>query len=153
MEPRLESRPAMIVIGMHYRGKNENEEIPALWQAFWPRHAEIQGRKSDIISYGLSYNFDTEKSEFDYIAGFEVGADSPVPEGMQRVEVPAQQYAVFECSLPALMETIQYAYDEWVPKSSYQRSPDGFELEVYDERFMPDEGKLEMSLWAPIEPA
>ena len=150
MDPRIIKRPDLKVVGMKYRGNNENEEIPQLWDAFWPRHEEIAHRVPDMVAYGVIDNFDEEKQEFDYVAGVEVDSLADVPAGMTGIEVPAQTYAVFDCTLPTLMDTIQHAYEGWLPGSGYARAP-GPELELYDERFDVAQEKLEMSIYIPIE--
>ena len=36
MEPKLVHLPAFTVVGMKYRGKNEQNEIPQMWGRFIP---------------------------------------------------------------------------------------------------------------------
>jgi predicted transcriptional regulator YdeE len=36
-EPKIVSKPAFTIVGLKYRGKNEGNEIPALWQTFMAR--------------------------------------------------------------------------------------------------------------------
>ena len=149
MEPRFEQRQAFTVVGMKYRGKNENEEIPQLWEEFWPRHGDIKHRATPNESYGVEDNFDMQSGEFDYIAGLDVTEASDIPEGMTVIEVPAQTYAVFDCTLPTIIETVHYVYDEWLPNSDYRRGK-GPEFELYDKRFDPEGGKLTMSYYVPV---
>lgn len=149
MEPKIIDRPAFKVVGMKYRGNNENEEIPQLWDEFWPRLQEIGHRSPEYVAYGIIDNFDEEMQVFDYVAGVEVDSLADVPEGMTGVEVPAQTYAAFECTLPTLMDTIRHVYEGWLPGSGYTRAP-GPEFELYDERFDIAQGKLGMSIYIPI---
>ena len=149
MEPQIIHRPAFIVVGMKYRGKNENDEIPQLWREFWPRTKEILHRVPANVAYGVIDKFDEEKGEFDYVAGLEVESPSEIPEGMTGVELPDQTYAVFDCTLPTLMETIGYVYQEWLPGSGYIRT-EGPEFELYDERFDMAQGKLDMAIYIPV---
>ena len=101
------------------------------------------------MAYGVIDNFDEERGEFDYVAGLEVDSLSEIPKGMTGVELPDQTYAVFECTLPTLMETIGYVYQEWLPQSDYVRS-EGPEFELYDERFDIAQGKLDMAIYIPV---
>ncbi len=149
MEPKIISRKPFLVAGMKYRGGNENEEIPQLWRDFWPRHTEIQNRVAPGLSYGVITNFDEEAGEFDYIAGVQVQSGSELPTGMVAIELPGQTYAVFECTLPALMPTMSQIYERWLPASEYRRAP-GPEFELYDERFDPDHDRFEMSVCIPV---
>jgi AraC family transcriptional regulator len=150
MEPEIINRPAFKIVGMKYRGNNESEEIPQLWDAFWPRHQEIAHRVPESVTYGVVDNYDEEKQEFDYVAGFEVDSLTDVPAGMTGIEVPAQTYAVFDCTLPTLMDTIHHVYEGWLPSSGYVRAP-GPEFELYDERFDTAQGKLDMSICIPVQ--
>jgi AraC family transcriptional regulator len=149
MDAKIINRNDFWVVGLHYRGTNENEELPALWRQFWPRHKEIEDRIEPTFTYGVIDNFNPVSNAMDYLAGIEVPEDSKVPEGMVILHIPAQTYAVFQCTLPTLMETIGKIHDNWFPNSEYERA-EGPEFELYDERFDADQGKLEMSVWIPV---
>lgn len=149
-EPRIENRSAFRVVGLHYRSKAGDEELPKLWERFMPRMDEVLERTESAISYGVMWDFDETEKMFNYLAGLAVAAEAPIPDGMKAVAVPEQEYAVFECTLPTLMEAIRYCYDEWLPSSEYKRAG-GPEFELYDQRFSLPEGKMEMSIWIPIE--
>ncbi|NIM95897.1 MAG: AraC family transcriptional regulator [Anaerolineales bacterium] len=152
MKPNIVQKPAFRVVGLKYRGKNENGEVPQLWREFWPRHDEIPQRAPVNVSYGVIDHFDEVSGAFDYIAGVEVTDDDEVPEGMTAVDVPEQMYAVFDCTLPTLMEAIQFAYGEWLPGSGYVRE-EGPEFELYDERFDVSQEKYGMSIYIPVRKA
>ena len=150
MNPQIVTRPAFVVVGVKYRGKNANNEIPQLWDAFLADYAtEITDKVNPNTAYGVEGNFDAETGEFDYVAGFEVSADTPTPEGMVRWEIPAQTYAVFKITLPRIKEMYASAYQQWLPQSDYRRGS-GPEFEFYDEDFAPCKDKLDMFLYMPI---
>jgi AraC family transcriptional regulator len=154
METRTVDLPAMRVVGLEYVGKNEDEEIPALWDVFLPRGSELQGPKSDCVCLGVCGDA-CEDGSFRYVAGCEVEADAPVPQGMVVFEVPAATYVVVTQRGPLFDEASglravnAYIYREWLPKSGYQRAatPD---LERYDERFAPGQQDSEMDVYVPI---
>jgi len=150
MEPKIIKGAAFTVVGMKYHGKNENNEIPQLWGEFGPRMGEIKQVANPHVAYGVCDNFDESSSEFDYIAGFEVGSTAEIPEGMVSWDIPAGQYAVFTCTLPTLGETYQYAYHSWLPQSGYQRAA-GPEFELYDESFDLRDPRSEMDVYIPIK--
>jgi AraC family transcriptional regulator len=150
MEPKIIKGAAFTVVGMKYHGKNENNEIPQLWGEFGPRMGEIKQVANPHVAYGVCDNFDESSSEFDYIAGFEVGSTAEIPEGMVSWDIPAGQYAVFTCTLPTLGETYQYAYHTWLPQSGYQRAA-GPEFELYDESFDLRDPRSEMDVYIPIK--
>ena len=149
MQVEIITRSDFWVVGLHYRGTNDNEQLPALWRKFWPRHAEISGRTTPSYAYGVIDHFDPETKMMDYWAGVETSMDAKVPKGMTKICIPGKSYAVFQCTLPTLMQTLDRIYGEWLPNSTYVRAP-GPEFELYDERFDVDQEKYEMSQWIPI---
>ncbi len=150
MEPKIVNRSAFTVVGMKYRGKNENNEIPQMWQALGPRVSEIKNISDDHVAYGISANMDSETGEFDYVAGFEVSSAEEVPAGMVRFEVPGGRYAVFSTTLPKIGETFQQAYHAWLPQSGYQPAGTA-EFELYDEHFDPQDPDSKFDLYIPIK--
>jgi AraC family transcriptional regulator len=149
MEFEIHNKPAFTVVGLRYYGRNEKKEIPALWETFVPRMGEIPNPVPKI-SYGVMDNFDPETGEFEYIAGLEVQGEVDLPEGMISVSVPAQTYAVFPCTLPTLMETFKRIAEEGLPTSEYRRAA-GPEFEFYGPDFHPDLGRLNMTIYIPVE--
>ncbi|KPL00920.1 MAG: hypothetical protein AMJ91_02615 [candidate division Zixibacteria bacterium SM23_73_3] len=149
MEPKIVTRPAFTVVGMKYRGKNEKNEIPQLWEKFMSRAGEIK-RRANAFGYGVTDNYDEKTGEFDYLAGLEVQDASDVPEGMESWQVPDQTYAAFPCNLKNIREAFQQIYQQWLPQSGYQRA-DGPDFEFYDENFKPDQDKLDMFIYIPVK--
>ncbi len=142
--------PAFTVVGLLYRGDNKNNEIPQLWDALFPdRVLEIMNRINPFIAYGVEDNFDHEAGVWDYVAGYEVEADAPVPPDMVMKHIPEQTYAVFATTLPEIHKTIDAISQEWLPKSKYNRA-DGPEFELYNEEFNPAMGLLTMYVYIPI---
>lgn len=145
------TRPAFTVIGLLYRGDNKNNEIPQLWDAFYPhRAAEITGKLNPTIAYGVEDNFDMEAGVWDYLAGYEVAPDAPIPPGMTRKHVPAQTYAVFKTALPEIGHAMDAIHQQWMPTSGYRRTT-GPEFELYDEDFAPAMGKFDLYIYMPVE--
>ncbi|MDY6877457.1 MAG: GyrI-like domain-containing protein [Chloroflexota bacterium] len=149
MEPQIVTKPAFTVVGMLYRGKNENNEIAQMWQEFMPRIGEIVHEANLGDSYGVCRDMDPE-GVFEYVAGFEVDSGAAIPEGMVSWDIPAQKYAVFPCTLPTIGEAYQHAFQTWLPRSGYQRG-DGPDFELYDETFDPNVQDSEMYIYIPIK--
>ena len=149
MEPKIVSLPAFTVVGLKYRGKNEQNEIPQLWGQFVPCIGEIQHRTTDLATYGVMSNYDEATGEFDYVASLTVERAADLPAGMVGVEVPAARYAVLDCTLP----TIGAAYEQiraWVDRSEYERAPTP-DFEYYGPGFSPEDPNSVMSLYLPIK--
>ena len=148
MDPQIIKRSAFHVVGLKYRGRNENQEIPQLWREYGARWEDIQHVLNPEIAYGVMDNYDPGCGEFDYVAAMEVERIEDVPEGMVGWEVPAQTYAIFPCTLPKIRE----AYDDaqrWLSESPYEHTG-GIEFELYDENFNPQDPTSEFYYYMPI---
>jgi predicted transcriptional regulator YdeE len=146
MEPEIVTKPAFTVVGLKYFGKNENDEIPQVWNKLNPRHGEIELKTG--LAYGVCGDMD-DNGRFHYLAGFGVATVEDLPEGMEKWDVPEQQYAVFPCSLRTIHETYRYIFETWLPQSGYTRA-DGPDFEFYGERFYMDTGEG-MAIYMPVK--
>ena len=149
MEPKFVSRPAFTLVGMKVRVKPQSNTPGQLWDEFGPRMGEIQHPAEPDVAYGLSDNMDMATGEFDYSAGMAVNSTADIPAGMVALDVPAQTYAVFPCTIPTLREVYQEIYGIWLPMSGYVRAP-GPELEVYGEAFDPREPASVFDVYIPV---
>ncbi len=152
IEPKIVTKPAFLVVGMQYVGKNENQEISQMWGRFNPRVPEVK----NIIggnAYGVCDMVEVaEEGAFEYVAGFEVSRIEDLPEGMIAFMVPEQKYAVFEHwgSLAALRNTYEYIHQVGLSKSGYHHAK-GPELEVYDDKFKDFSPDSVFYIYIPIE--
>jgi AraC family transcriptional regulator len=149
MEPRIVEMTGFSVVGLKYHGKNENNEIPQVWVAFYPRIGEIKNMVTDRTAFGISAGMDPTTGEFDYVAGFEVSSCEDVPEGMVCFDVPSGRYAVFTTTLPKIGETFRHAYETWMPAAGH-RPTGGPEFELYREGFDSQDPGSEFELYIPI---
>jgi predicted transcriptional regulator YdeE len=150
MEPKIESRPAFTVVGMQYHGKNENNEIPQIWQAFNPRMGEIKHIGNNRECFGVCAELEEDGETFKYLACWEVSSPTDIPEGMVSWEIPAQTYAVFPCTLPTIHEAYEHAHQTWLPQSGYKRAA-GPDFELYDMSFNPQIPDSVLYIYIPIE--
>jgi AraC family transcriptional regulator len=150
MEPRIAKVEAFTVVGMRVHGKNENDEIPQMWQAFGARAKEIKHLVNPHVCYGICANMDESTGAFDYVVGIEVDNIADLPEGMVSWNVPEGTYAVFTCTLPTVGETFRHAYHTWLPQSGYQLTG-GPDFELYDEHFDPQDPGSKMDVYIPIK--
>jgi len=148
MEPRIISKPAFSVVGLKIRAQGGSPEIPRLWDSLMSRAHEIVGKVSDA-AYGVIDRFDAAGGQFDYVAGFEVEGSHQLPSGMTVLHVPGHRYAVFDCTLPTLMEALDQADHKWLPSSAYRRAR-GWDFEFYDEQFDPANPSSPMSIYIPV---
>jgi AraC family transcriptional regulator len=150
MQPQFITKPAFTVVGLRIQTKPMTPEIPHLWDQFGPRIDEIQDSAEPGVSYGLMDNFDQEKGEMVYMAGCPVTHVDKLPTGMSRWDVPANTYAVFECTLPTIGETFGYIYGTWLPTAGYQQAAGPY-FERYGETFDPTDPTSKLEIYIPVE--
>ena len=152
MEPKIVTKPAFMVVGMKYVGKNENQEISQMWGRFNPRVPEIKNIVEGC-AYGVCDMVEVaEEGAFEYVAGFEVTRIEDLPKDMIAFVVPQQKYAVFEHrgSLESLRNTYEYIHQVGLSKSGFHHAK-GPELEVYDDKFKDFSPDSIFYIYIPIE--
>jgi AraC family transcriptional regulator len=155
MEPRMETRAATTLIGMHNRAGSEGTTSD-LWRRFLPRRSEIRGRVDDNrISMRVFHRADDEplgqQTPVDEWAVVEVSAGTEAPEGMEVFELPGGTYAVFlHRGLPsALPETLGHVFGTWLPSSPYELD-NRPHLAVMGPGYTHDDPDAEEELWIPV---
>jgi AraC family transcriptional regulator len=138
MEPRVITKEAFTVVGIPFKGLPSsgpyedgvnNNEIGKAWDELNARAAEIKNWSGPGI--GLCFAMPNQDEPW-YIGGAEVSRVEDVPADMVVKHVPAQRYAVFECTLPTIGQTYAFITEQWQATSGYQHveAPD---FELYDE--------------------
>ena len=158
MEPTYTEVPAFKAVGISYIGKNENNEIPAIWPIFNERYCEIKTSEDPAV-YGLCFTKpdksigEFKPEEFEYVAAVTVDSDSNIPKGMVYREVPKYKYAVFahHGKLDSLGETFKFIYESWFPQSEVKMHPDRFDMEVYTDEFIFDSDESKFYIYVAVE--
>ena len=150
MDPKIVSKPGFNVVGFKYRGKNEKNEIPQLWQEFGRRFSELKHNSETHVAYGVMDNYDNDSGHFDYLAAVAVSANEGQPAYSVFWQIPEQTYAVFTTTLPVIRQTFDDIYAKWLPEAGYQRRP-GPEFELYDEQFNVEDPNSDMYIFIPIQ--
>ncbi len=150
LTPDILFKSAFDVIGLPFVGTNEDGAFTELWQTFWQRRMEIPHWQYAQAAYGIIQSFDAKSGTLTYLTGIDVPPDTSPPPGMEKWHIPAQTYAVFPCTLPTLMQTVQAIYRLWLPQSRYRRA-DGPEFERYDANFDIADPESVVWLYIPVE--
>lgn len=152
MEAKLVNKPAMVVVGMRYQGKNLNNEIGGLWGRFNQRSSEIKHINPEA-AYGVCIMAEgLPEGEFEYIAGFAVEQIDSLPEGMVVRIIPAYTYAVFahRGGHEGLKNTYHNIYNMWLKEMGYQPiSP--LDMEVYTDEFKNFAPDSVFYIYVPVE--
>ncbi|CAL9619077.1 AraC family transcriptional regulator [Streptomyces sp. enrichment culture] len=164
MDTRLADRPAFWLAGhaarvpLIHQGVNPHiqQHIAALPQE---EHLRLKAL-SDTEPRGLLQVSDgvdpdaREGSELTYLHGVALARDTPVPDGLDTIEVPAGMWAVFRISGPypqALQTTWAATATEWFPSNPWRLRP-GPSIVAFLER-ADDVSTATCELWLPVEPA
>lgn len=132
--------------------ENERDRsIPKLWDRYIERESEIKNTVKES-SMGLCEVTADSEDEFTYICCKEVENFEEVPEGMVTRTVKTAKYAVFthKGAVDNLGETYDYIYRKWLPNSEYEIISDGYDFELYDERFDNTENS-ELDIYIPVK--
>ncbi len=150
MDHKIIKKEEFKVIGLKLTNNTVDKRFGDLWEAFISRNKEtLPLAKKPVKSYGVCFNLMPEPITFDYMASLEVDSLDTIPDGMEVLTIPTQEYAIFETNLTILMETINSIYNEWLPQSNYKRGK-GPEFELYEADFEPEGPTSTLYLYIPI---
>ncbi len=115
MEAEIVERSAFSVIGIQVRIAPCTADYPRIWeQQYMPHDAVVTALAAEEGHCAVYFSTD-EPGKVDMVAGVIAGAVDSVPEGLVLREVPAAQYARFECGMDAIGATWQGIYSSWLP--------------------------------------
>jgi len=95
----------------------------------------------------------TEGSELTYLHGVAVSRDTPAPDDLDTIQVPAGRWAVFRTAGPhpsALQETWAATATEWFPSNPWRLRPGPSIVAVLERA--DDFSTATCELWLPVEP-
>jgi Uncharacterized protein conserved in bacteria len=152
--PRFVRRGPMALAGIreHFTEATMSG-IPALWSRFAPLLGAVPG-EIEGAAYGVCVRPCEGGSGFDYMAAVEVDG-SAATEDLDRLEVPALEYAVFEHvgHVSKVVGTIEGIQREWMPRLRRALAEDddvpAF-LERYGRGFDPVRGRGDIEIWVPV---
>lgn len=158
MTPTFTDRPESHVVGLRISVRPDTKgDIPKAWMEMHAREDEfenvVQGHALGILLHKAG----GPGRGFDYLCGLEVDtADAPVPDGMERITLAAQRYAVFTHVIqdPNLGKDLPRSFDfifgTWLPESGYTLA-DAPDFEYYERgRFDAKTLSGEIDLYIPI---
>lgn len=158
MEPRIERRGALSLVGLMYYGENKNNEIPAVWNEFMPylcaTPGQVPNRTPDRESFGLCFYTGSFAATgfFYYLAAVPVTKLDEIPMPLVGKTIPAAEYAVFSHRGPVagLKQLYGYAYGTWLPSSGYE-NPYNYDFEYYGKDFAGDGPDALTEIWIPVK--
>lgn len=158
---RVENRPAFDTVGisapvsgLFADSPDFATSVPALWGELLGRARAAQLDSSSLTLLGVLdlTHAEANQGRFPYWACLEPGV-SGIADGFRVLQVPAQEYAVIphHGPLERLQNVLEWFIRHWLPESGY-RGVNGFDLEIYDQRFRAGHVESYMEYWVPIKP-
>jgi predicted transcriptional regulator YdeE len=118
-EPEIKTFGPHRMIGLRYVGKNEHEEIKAMWgNDFWPRAKEIKNSPEYVVAGTCRCLPEATDGSFEYMALLSAGPDAPVPPGMAETTIPEGTYAVFPVFGLDKIHEVWASASEWAKKQT-----------------------------------
>ncbi|MFF0142472.1 GyrI-like domain-containing protein [Streptomyces sp. NPDC005227] len=164
MDTRLVDRPAFRLVGhaarvpLIHQGVNPHiqQHIAALPQEAHVRLKDLgNAEPGGLLQVSDDVDPDaTEGTELTYLHGVAVSRDTPAPDDLDAIEVPAGKWAVFSTAGPfpqALQTTWAATATEWFPSNPWRLRP-GPSIVAFLERAA-DFDTATCELWLPVEPA
>ena len=151
-KPRFEPGREMLVTGLNRSYTLETRgEIAEQWNAFAPIIGHVPGQLGGRTTYGFCWNT-KESGAFDYLAGVEVAAGSPLPAEYAQVALTAARYLVFPHTshVSQLPQTLDLIWRQWAPDCGLKLAAAPC-FERYSEAFNPETGQGGTEVWIPLE--
>lgn len=159
MNASLVKQESFTIVGYSYKANLKEIEEQQLGQKTLQRlkdHKELIPHKlGDEVFlfqlYDMKPNFNPHVDPFTQIIGYKVTAANSVPEGMIAHIVPDNHYvtATHKGLESELYRTYDYLYGKWMGENSY--SPIGYDFEVWDERYKPEEHDNEIDVYIALK--
>ncbi|MGO1055171.1 AraC family transcriptional regulator [Crossiella sp. CA198] len=163
MDTRILDRPAFRLLGhatrvpLIHHGVNPHiqQHITALPQAEHQRLKTLGNTEPDgLLQVCDDLDPDnTEGSELTYLHGVAVSPDTPAPDDLDGIEVPAGRWAVFRTTGPypqTLQTTWAATATEWFPGNPWRLRPGPSIVTILDRA--DDFSTATCELWLPVEP-
>ena len=161
-EYRIIQRPAFQVVGKKTWISGQDNSLfgqfweqctaEGLFEVFKQISSLRPGPQTRGVTLGVScVDQDPSKREFYYLIGIETAQDCTAA-GLESYQVPASQWAVFECrgKVPdAIVQAEMYAFMEWLPASGYVHA-NAPEMEVYPPESDGSSEDNYCEFWLPI---
>jgi len=145
-------KPAMkfVGFGINTSVQTARQDCPQVWEKFMQRYKEIKNYVGGMKNYGVCINPKPRECTFRYVASAEVNKFDDLPEGMEEITIPAENYFVFihKGKLEKVGDTYMQIM-ETIPKTNKVQKG-GFWVEFYDHRWKGDKEESEYEIWIPV---
>lgn len=139
-------KEAFIAVGIEAEAdwQELHEKMPKAWEEAKRRLSEIKNRKEDVM---MDLSLKVVDGRYTQLIGVKVEKSAEVPDGMKRIEIPAQKYIhhQHEGELSALAESFGKIYD-WAEEQDIEAGD--FKI---DYGYLPDESEDRHDLYVKVQ--
>lgn len=155
--PVIVQRESFAVIGLKklttVNANVEHGAIKRLEASLFKRSLEIPnrvGRAKILVQIYPSSGYFSYHTSYTVLLGYPVENLDMIPEGMASYQIPAGQYAkVTHVGDEAwISKTYSFIYRHWLPRR--QRTPQTFDYEVWDTRYLPGQVQSQIDIYVPL---
>jgi predicted transcriptional regulator YdeE len=134
MQPTIRNRELFTVMGIsnHISSSEQSSENYAkIWSQFERYNEQLKKISTNRKYYGVTFTAE-KQNMVDYIVGMAVPEKAtPIDKEMTVRQIPAAQYAIFECPIQNIGRTYQYIIRKWLPNSPYKINSQAASFEEY----------------------
>jgi nitroreductase/predicted transcriptional regulator YdeE len=129
LNPRFVERGPLMIVGVAVRGRMGEFNYGEIWEKkYMLMDALLKPCSIDGGNYGVTLS---EDDHMIYLAGVATTQPLDLPEGVERHEILAARYAVFDCLMSTMVETVQEVYGQWFHTSGLELDPNAVGFEYY----------------------
>lgn len=115
MQPEFVERDEAWILGVPIRLNPQTADWRAIWhEQVFARSGDITPHSRDGCWYSAMWSTD-EPGMLDFVGGMNVGADTPVAEGLALRRLAGGREAVFRCTLEELPAAWPQVLGQWLP--------------------------------------
>ena len=156
-EPEIRDFPETKLIGKQMKMSFAENQTSELWHSFAPNLKFVKNNvSSELYSVEVYNDVDFFKNfnpqlQFEKWATIQVSDFDSVPEGLEKLTIPAGKYAVFQYKgKPAnAAEFYRHIYETWLPESGYNLD-NRPHFAVMGEKYKNDDPDSEEEIWIPV---
>lgn len=147
LEPRFVERGAFSIVGTAAAGQMGEFNYGEIWEKqYMPMDALLKRFSIDGGCYGVTLN---EGDHLIYLAGVAAADQRELPKGVDKREIPAASYAVFDCVFSTMSATVQEVYGEWFHTSDKELDTKAIGFEYYPP--YNGTGEMRVEIYIPVK--
>ncbi|WP_232735733.1 GyrI-like domain-containing protein [Alteribacter populi] len=159
MTAKVVTRESFTIVGYQYQANLKEIEEQKLGKKTLTRlkkKVELVKNKAGaqvylIQAYEMKPDFNPNVDRFTQVIGYKVSKPHEIPEGMISHTLPESRYVTttHKGLETDLNQTYDYLYGKWFTENPYY--PAGYDFEIWDERYKPEEAGNEIDVYIAMK--